>query len=84
MHCQFWERWREFHEFGTSTELYWCRRKHLDVAPCSIYRHGGPTDDPRPQIAAQAHAYHVGKRYSEGDGGMGDTAAKSLGHGGRR
>ena len=58
--------------------------EHLAVTPCSIYRHGGPTDEPWPRIVAQAHAYHVGKRYSEGDGGMGDTAAKFNGHGGRR
>jgi hypothetical protein len=41
MHCQFWERWREFHEFGTSTELYWCRRKHLAEDLTAIYSRGG-------------------------------------------
>jgi hypothetical protein len=50
----------------------------------AIYSHGDPGDDLRPRIALLAHAYHVGRRHSEGDRGMGDTAAKSLGHGGRR
>jgi hypothetical protein len=62
--------------------VHWWRGKHLAVDHRAIYSHGDPTDDLRPRIASQAHAYHVGKRYSEGDWGMGDTAAKFTGHGG--
>jgi hypothetical protein len=58
--------------------------EHLAVTLCSIYRHGGPTDVLRPRIVTHAHASHVGKGYSEGDGGMDDTAAKFNVHGGRR
>ena len=50
----------------------------------AIYSHGDPTVDLRPRIVTHAHAYHVGKGYSEGDGGMDDTAAKFNVHGGRR
>jgi hypothetical protein len=42
----------------------------------AIYSHGGPASYLRPQITSLAHAYHVGKRHSEGDRGMGETAAK--------
>jgi hypothetical protein len=42
----------------------------------AIYSHGGSASDLRPQIASLVHAYHVGKRHSEGDRGMGDTVAK--------
>jgi hypothetical protein len=42
----------------------------------AIYSHGGSASNLRPRIASLAHAYHVGKGHSEGDRGMGDTAAK--------
>jgi hypothetical protein len=42
----------------------------------AIYSHGGPASYLRPRITSLSHAYHVGKRHSEGDRGMGDTAAK--------
>jgi hypothetical protein len=44
----------------------------------AIYSHGDPTDDLRPRIALLAHAYHVGRRHSEADRGMSDTAAKVI------
>jgi hypothetical protein len=42
----------------------------------AIYSHSDPAGDFRPRITSLAHAYHVGKRHSEGDRGMGDTTAK--------
>jgi hypothetical protein len=50
----------------------------------AIYSRGGPAITSRPRTASLAHADHVGRRYSAGDGGMGDTAARFNGHGGRR
>jgi hypothetical protein len=32
----------------------------------AIYRHDGPANDQRPQIALFTHGYHVEKRHSKG------------------
>jgi hypothetical protein len=75
MHTQFEWRGRRLANLGLDHHTGW-RCAYPTVNLGAIYSHGGSTSDLRPRIASLAHAYHVGKGHSEGDRGMGDTAAK--------
>jgi hypothetical protein len=66
---------RGFANLGLDHHTGW-RCAYPAVDHGAIYSHGGSASDLRPQIALLAHDYHVGKRHSEGDRGMGDTATK--------
>jgi hypothetical protein len=72
---QFGRRGAEAANLGLDHLTEW-RCASLAVVHSAIYSHGGPASNLRPWITSLAHAYHVGKRHSEGDRGMDDTAAK--------
>jgi hypothetical protein len=51
--------------------------EHLAVAPCPIYRHGGPVIDPRLRGGLLTHGNHIRKRHSEVNQSMCDSAARA-------
>jgi hypothetical protein len=59
------------------TQAYLKNSEHLAVAPCPIYRHGGPVIDPRLRGGLLTHGNHVRKRHSEANQSMCDSAARA-------
>jgi hypothetical protein len=74
---QFERRGQRQREFGALIQRSVCDGRTFAVDHMAIYSHGGPAIITWSRTASRAHADHVGRRHSEGNHGMRDSAARA-------